>query len=112
MSWDGKIWPAYVVTSPPEKRRKIRHDEYSDGAETQMTVPILFFNDPESPIVFADSDSLCAFPNDRFWVPHMRKRSELEIKNKGWEKPSRKLWAQWEKACQDALDSCTPVEGS
>lgn len=94
---DSPIWPAWVCGLSVED-----HVELSVDVDTEhSSEPLMFIGDSASTLpLYTSTDSCMGFSTDRCWIDHMRARSLAHIEELGYRAPSKKLWKQWEAACE------------
>lgn len=82
---------------------KVTVDRYGER-DSEDTEPLVFIGDDLcGPPLYTSTDSMMGFSTDPCWIEHMRIRSKISVEERGWKKPSKKDWVQWEKACEEAF---------
>jgi hypothetical protein len=98
----AQVWPAYVAGQTADGHL----DDSEDAAEDESE-PLMFIGDRTSvKPLYTSLDCCMGFSADRAWVDHMRIRSKLTMTEKGCKSPAKKLWREWERACEDAFACC------
>lgn len=103
-----QIWPAYVqkeAGSPKVSSGKLT-------SEDEETEPLIFIGDdvPDRAAMYVSTDKMMAFTADFHWIEHMRVRSILLRKERGFKEVAKKDWDLWHRACERAFALAGVVE--